>query len=74
MTETDLNHFSRPKVPSSLTAAFVRPSWAQRPKRLGDSTPRVDTGELRRPIRTSDSTPQISTGDLLRPRWAAKAS
>lgn len=73
MRETDIDHPAQPELPPQTTTAFARPLWA-RARALSDSSPRVDTGELRRPIKTGDSTPQVSTADLLRPRWAAKAS
>lgn len=73
MRETDIYHPAPPDLPPHTTTAFARPLWA-RARVLSDSSPRVDTGELRRPIKTGDSTPQVSTADLLRPRWAAKAS
>lgn len=71
MTELKISYLSNhPPGPEDTTAAFVRPSWASRPKSLSDSTPRVTTAELRRPVfKTSDSTPSVSTADLQRPRW-----
>ena len=71
MTELKISYLSNHTPgPEDTTAAFVRPLWASRPSRLGDSTPNVTTAELRRPVfKTSDSTPSISTADLQRPRW-----
>ena len=72
MTELKISYLSNHTPgPEDTTAAFVRPAWASRPRRLSDSTPCVTTAELRRPVfKTSDSTPSVSTADLQRPRWA----